>query len=37
MPCTISVTAATDYTVIVKFEDHGHNQTIKAVQIKVTP
>jgi hypothetical protein len=33
----ISVTAETDFTVIVKFEDHGHNQTIKAVQIKVVP
>jgi hypothetical protein len=34
---TPSVTASTDYTVIVKFEDHGHNQTIKAVQTKVNP
>ena len=37
LPFTISVTAATEYTVIVKFEDHGHNQTVKAVQIKVNP
>jgi hypothetical protein len=34
---TISVTTATDFTVIVKFEDHGHNQTIKAVQVTVNP
>ena len=34
---TFSVTAPTDYTVIVKFEDHGQNKTIKAVQVTVTP
>ena len=37
MSCTISVTAATDYTATVKFEDHGHNQTVKTVKIKVNP
>jgi hypothetical protein len=35
--CPISVTAATDFTVTVKFEDHGHNQTVKTVKITVSP
>ena len=33
----LSVTVSTDFTVIVKFEDHGHNQSSKAVQITVNP
>jgi hypothetical protein len=33
----ISVTAATDYTVTAKFEDHAFHQTIKTVKIKVNP
>jgi hypothetical protein len=37
MSCTISVTAPTNYTATVKFEDHGHNQTVKTVKIKVVP
>jgi hypothetical protein len=37
VPCTIAVNAATDYTVTVKFEDHGWNQTVKTVKIKVNP
>jgi len=31
------VTTPTDYTVTVKFEDHGHNQTVKTVRVKVNP
>ena len=34
---TPSVTVASDYTVTVKFEDHGLNVTTKAVKIKVNP
>jgi hypothetical protein len=37
MSCTISVTATTDYTVTVKFEDHGFNKTTKTLKIKVNP
>jgi len=37
MTCPISVTASTDFTVSVKFEDHGHNVTAKTVKIKVNP
>ena len=37
MSCPISVTASTDFTVSVKFEDHGHNVTAKTVKIKVNP
>ena len=37
MTCPISVTASTDFTVSVKFEDHGHNLTAKTVKIKVNP
>ncbi len=33
----LSVTTPTEFTVIVKFEDHGYNRTTKAVQIKVNP
>ena len=33
----VSVSTPTDFTVIVKFEDHGHNQTSKTVQVKVNP
>jgi hypothetical protein len=34
---TASVTAATDYTVNVTFEDHGLNSTSKSVKVKVNP
>ena len=34
---TASVTTATDFTVTVKFEDHGANQTVKTVKVKVNP
>jgi len=34
---TLTVTASTDFTVIVKFEDHGLHQTTKAVQVTVSP
>jgi hypothetical protein len=37
MSCPISVTASTDFTVSVKFEDHGHNETAKTVKIRVNP
>jgi len=37
LSCTISVTATTDYTATVRFEDHGHNETVKTVKIKVNP
>jgi len=37
LSCPISVTASTDFTVSVKFEDHGHNVTAKTVKIKVNP
>ena len=37
MTCPITVTTSTDFTVSVKFEDHGHNQTAKTVRIKVNP
>lgn len=31
------VTAVTDYTITVLFEDHGNNKTIKILKIKITP
>jgi hypothetical protein len=34
---TASVTATTNYTVTVKFEDHGLNTVSKSVKIKVNP
>ena len=34
---TPSVTSSTDYTITVKFEDHGHNQTVRTRKIKVNP
>ncbi len=37
MSCPVSVPAATTFTVTVRFEDHGHNQTTKTVNIKVSP
>ena len=37
MSYTASVSAPTDYTITVKFEDHGHNQTVKTVKVKVNP
>jgi hypothetical protein len=37
MSCPISVTASTDFTVSVKFEDHGHNITAKTIKITVNP
>ena len=33
----ISVTAPTDYTVVVFFEDHGYNGTTRSVPVKVNP
>ena len=37
MSYTASVSSPTDYTITVKFEDHGHNQTVKTVKVKVNP
>jgi len=37
MSCPVSVTAATDFTITVQFEDHGFNKTTKTLKIKVTP
>ena len=37
MSYTASVSSPTDYTITVKFEDHGHNQTVKIVKVKVNP
>jgi len=37
MSCPVTVTGPTDFTVSVKFEDHGHNVTAKTVKIKVNP
>ena len=34
---TTSVTAASDYTVTVTFEDHGTNLTSQSVKVKVNP
>ena len=34
---TSVVTASSDYTVTVTFEDHGFNSTSKSVKIKVNP
>ncbi len=34
---TASVTTASDYTVTVRFEDHGYNAVTKSVKIKVNP
>lgn len=34
---TVSVTAATDYTITISFEDHGLNKTTKTVKIKANP
>jgi hypothetical protein len=34
---TTSVTAASDYTVVVSFEDHGLNSATKSVKVKVNP
>lgn len=34
---TAFVTAASDYTVTVRFEDHGYNSVTKSVKIKVNP
>ena len=32
-----AVTSATDYTILVQFEDHGFNTGSKSVQVKVNP
>jgi hypothetical protein len=37
MSCPITVTTPTDFTVSVKFEDHGRNITARTVNIKVNP
>jgi hypothetical protein len=37
MSCPITVTAPTEFTVSVKFEDHGYNITAKTIKIKVNP
>jgi hypothetical protein len=37
MSYTASVSSSTDYTITVKFEDHGHNLTVKTVKVKVNP
>ncbi|MDZ4808113.1 MAG: hypothetical protein SGI96_07555 [Bacteroidota bacterium] len=34
---TASVSAATDFTVTVTFEDHGSNTAIKSVKVKINP
>lgn len=34
---TPSVSAASDYSVVVTFEDHGLNSTAKSVSVKVNP
>ena len=34
---TASVTAASDYTVTVSFEDHGSNSATKSIKVKVNP
>ncbi len=34
---TASVTAVSDYTVTVTFEDHGSNSATKSVKVKVNP
>ena len=34
---TSSVTAVSDYTVTVSFEDHGQNVTTKQVKVKINP
>lgn len=34
---TASVTAASDYTVTVTFEDHGSNSATKSVKVRVNP
>lgn len=34
---TASVTAVSDYTVTVRFEDHGYNSVTKSVKIKLNP
>jgi hypothetical protein len=34
---TTSVTAVSDYTVTVTFEDHGSNSATKSVKVKVNP
>ena len=33
----VSVVAATVYTVIVEFQDHGLNKTTKTVKVRATP
>jgi len=37
LSCPVTVTVPTDFTVSVKFEDHGFNVTAKTVKIKVNP
>lgn len=37
MSYVATVTTSTDYTITVKFEDHGHNQTVKTIKVKVNP
>lgn len=32
-----AVTAAADYTVTVQYEDHGYNNAVKTVKVKVNP
>lgn len=32
-----AITAATDYTVTIRFEDHGSNETSASVKVKVNP
>ena len=34
---TVSVTAVSDYTVTVEFEDHGLNKTSSSVKVKINP
>jgi hypothetical protein len=37
MSYVATVNVSTDYTITVKFEDHGHNQTVKTIKVKVNP
>lgn len=37
MACPVTVSVPTDFTISVKFEDHGHNVTGKTVRVKVNP
>jgi hypothetical protein len=37
MSYVATVSTSTDYTITVKFEDHGHNQTVMTIKVKVNP